>query len=276
MSAIAGAGRPGSFFRTYRALLLAALQAALQYRVQFFLYAMFSFMRPIVFLAAWTAVAASQGGTVGGMDQGAFAAYFVAVTLVTHFTFAWNSYEFEYLVRQGQLSPRLLRPLHPIHQFVSDNLVWKGFTSIAVIVVSILIAITFGARFDTEPWHLALGIPSVLLGAAIFFLADLTLASIAFWTTRVHAAVTLYQRIAFIFAGQIAPLGLLPGPLQAIAYALPFGYMMGVPADILRGGPTLEEALPMMAGQVAWLIAAVFIYRTVWRAGLREYSAVGA
>ena len=45
--------------RTYRALLLASLQSALQYRVQMFLYAMFSFMRPIIFLAAWSAVATS-------------------------------------------------------------------------------------------------------------------------------------------------------------------------------------------------------------------------
>ncbi len=262
--------------RTYRVLLLAQLQAAVQYRVQMFLYAFFSFMRPIIFLAAWTAVAASQGGSVGGFDQAAFAAYFVTLTLVTHFTFAWNAYDFEYQVRQGQLSPKLLRPLHPIHQSIAENLVFKGFTAVAVIAVSIFIAVTFGARFDTEPWHLALGIPSVLFGAVLYFTADFALASVAFWTTRVHAAVTLYQRTAFIFAGQIAPLGLLPGPLQAIAYALPFGYMLGVPADILRGGPTFDEAVRMVAGQVVWMVIAVFIFRAVWRAGLREYSAVGA
>lgn len=264
------------FLRTYRALLLASFQSAMQYRVQMFLYAMFSFMRPIIFLAAWSAVAASQGGSVGGFDQADFAAYFVTLTLVTHFTFAWNSYDFEYQVRQGQLSPQLLRPLHPVHRYISENIVFKGFTAVFVIAVAVFITITFGARFQTEPWHIALGIPSVLLGGALYFTADLTLASVAFWTTRVHAAVTLYQRTAFIFAGQIVPLGLLPGPLQTIAYALPFGYMLGVPADILRGGPTFDEAIRMVAGQIVWLGLAVVIFRMVWRAGLREYSAVGA
>ncbi|MGH2602073.1 MAG: ABC transporter permease [Dehalococcoidia bacterium] len=266
----------GGLLRTYRALLLAQLQAAMQYRLQMFLYVFFSFMRPIIFLAAWSAVAAAQGGTVAGYDQGAFAAYFVAAMLVTHFTFAWNAYDFEYQVRQGQLSSKLLRPLHPVHHSVAENIVWKAFTAVAVLGVSVFIAITFGARFETQPWHLALGIPSVLLGAVLYFTLDITLASIAFWTTRVHAAVTLYQRAAFIFAGQIAPLALLPGPLQAVAYVLPFGYTLGVPADILRGGPTFEEAIRMVAGQVVWVVLALAIFRAVWRAGLRAYTAVGA
>lgn len=269
-------GAAGRFVRTYRALLLAQLQTAVQYRVQMFLYAAFSFMRPIIFLAAWSAVAEAQGGVVGAFDRGAFAAYFVATMLVTHFTFAWNAYDFEYQVRQGQLSSKLLRPLHPIHTSITENVVWKAFTAVAVLLVALFISMTFGARFETEPWHLALGVGSTLLGAALYFTLDFTIASVAFWTTRVHAAVTLYQRTAFIFAGQIAPLALLPGPLQAIAYVLPFGYMLGVPADILRGGPTVAEALPMVAGQVVWLVIAVLLFRRVWRAGLREYSAVGA
>jgi ABC-2 type transport system permease protein len=262
--------------RIYRALLLAQFQSAMQYRVQMFLYVFFSFIRPIIFLAAWTAVAASQGGRVGSFDQPAFAAYFVTLTLVTHLTMAWNSFEFEYQVRQGQLSPLLLRPLHPVHYAIAGNLVWKSFTSIAVVAVATFIAFTFNARFDSQPWHVVLGIPSALLGGALYFTLDYALATVAFWTTRVHAATTLYNRIAFIFAGQIAPLSLLPGPLQTIGYILPFGYMLGVPADILRGGRTFDEAALLVAGQVVWLVVAVMLFRVVWRAGLREYTAVGA
>lgn len=269
-------GAAGGYARTYRALLLAQLQAAMQYRVQMFLYVFFSFIRPVIFLAAWTAVAAAQGGRVGDFDQASFAAYFVALTLVSHFSMAWNAYEFEFEVRQGRLSPKLLRPLHPVHYSIVENVVWKAFTSVAVMAMAVFIAITFGARFETEPWHIALGIPSALLGAALYFTMEYALAAIAFWTTRVQAAVTLYTRTAFIFAGQIAPLALLPGALQTVAYVLPFGYMLGVPADILRGGPTFAEALPMVAGQVVWLAIAVVLFRLVWRAGLREYSAVGA
>jgi len=260
----------------YRALFLQQFQVMSQYRVATFLYALFSFIRPIIFLAAWLAVAESQGGRVGTFSRADFVGYFVITIFVTHFATSWDFFEFEWEIRRGTLSPKLLRPLHYLNYAIVNNIIWKLMTSVAVIPVAILIAITFDARFETQPWHLAIGIPSVLLGAALNFMSGWVVASAAFWTTRVHSVVTLHQRIGFIFSGQIAPLSLLPGPLLAIAYALPFGYVLGVPADILRGGHDLPTALALVGGQVVWLAIAIALYRTVWAAGLRQYSAVGA
>lgn len=262
--------------RTYRALMTQQFQVMSQYRVSLFLYALFSFIRPIIFLAAWIAVADSQGGRLGAFSRSDFAAYYVIMILVTHFTTSWDFFEFEWEVRRGTLSAKLLRPLHPLHYSIVNNILWKLMTSVAVIPVAILIAITFDARLSTQPWHLAIGIPSLLLGAALQFTLGWVFASVAFWTTRVQAVVHLYQRAGFIFSGQIAPLSLLPGPLLAVAYALPFGYMLGVPADILRGGHDVTTALVLVAGQAVWLAVAIALYRVVWNAGLRQYSAVGA
>ena len=262
--------------RIYRALLVQAFQQMAQYRVAMFLYALFSFIRPIIFLSAWLAVAESQGGRLGAFSTSDLAAYFVVTIFVTHATQAWDFFEFEWEIRQGRLSPKLLRPLHPIHYSITGNVLWKLQTSVAVVPVAILIALTFDARFTTTPLHLAIGAVSTVLGAALAFTFGWVFASVAFWTTRVHAVVTLYQRTAFIFSGQIAPLALLPGPLMAAAYALPFAYMLGVPSDILRGGPDVATALLMVGGQIVWLGIAIVLYRIVWSAGLRQYSAVGA
>jgi viologen exporter family transport system permease protein len=260
----------------YRALLVAELQAAAQYRVQSVLWLLLTIVRPIVFLAAWTAAAATQGGSIGSFDAADFAAYYVALTLVGQLTNAWEAYDFEYEVRNGQLSPKLLRPLHPVHYLLVANIVWKLATLPALLPVLVLIAWTFHARFETQPWQIALFVPSVLLAAALRFLVSLILGTTAFWTTRIHALMSFYDRLTFLFAGQIAPLSLLPGPLQVLAYILPFGYMLGVPADLLRGGPSLSTALTLMAGQAIWLMAAWFGFVLIWRAGLRQYSAVGA
>lgn len=262
--------------RTYKALIVQQFQQQAQYRVSLFLYALFSFIRPIIFLAAWVAVAESQGGTLGALSRADLAGYFVITIIVTHLGTSWDFFEFEWEIRSGRLSPKLLRPLHPIHYSIVANILWKLMTSVVVVPVAILVAITFEARFQTQPWHLAVGTVSVLLGAALQFVFGWVFASVAFWTTRVNAVVTLYQRTGFIFSGQIAPLLLLPGPLLAIAFALPFAYMLGVPSEILRGGPDLGTALLMMGGQVVWLVIAIVLYRIVWNAGLRQYSAVGA
>jgi ABC-2 type transport system permease protein len=262
--------------RTYRALLVAQIQAAAQYRVQSILWMLFSVIRPVIFLAAWVAVANAQGGQIGAYDVRDFAAYYVALSLVTNLTMSWNAYDFEFEVRMGRLSPKLLRPLHPIHYAVVENIVWKLTTAVPLAIVLVFVSITFDARFRTTPAHLLLFLPSVLLAAILSFLAGWVLATLAFWTTRVHAISTFWDRAAFIFAGQIAPLALLPGPLQAISLALPFGYILGVPAEILRGGVSVPSALLLMAGQAFWIVVFYVALQRVWRVGVRQYSAVGA
>ncbi|MBA3764835.1 MAG: ABC-2 family transporter protein [Actinobacteria bacterium] len=265
-----------SLLATYRSLLVAQLQQAAQYRVQALLWMLFAIIRPIIFLAAWAAVATTQGGSVGGFSVGDFTTYFVCLTLVTHLTMAWNSHEFEFEIRQGRLSPKLLRPLHPLHYSVVENSVFKLTTIVPLSLVLLGVVLTFGARFETQPFHLILFVPSVVLAAALAFVTTWVIATLAFWVTRMRTANTLFMRASFIFAGQIAPIALVPGWLQALSYALPFWYMLGAPTEILRGSTTLEASLLIIAVQALWLCVAWVAFTFAWRAGLRQYSAVGA
>ena len=86
----------------------------------------------------------------------------------------------------------------------------------------------------------------------------------------------LYDRVVFVFAGQIAPLSLLPGPLAVVGYALPFAYMLWARAEILRGGMPFGQAMLVVAAQVVWLLLSWIAFVVVWRLGLRQFSAVGA
>jgi ABC-2 type transport system permease protein len=261
--------------RIYRALFVVYLQQAAQYRVQSALWLLFAIIRPVVFLAAWSAAATAQGGDISGFSIGDFAAYYMCLTLVGQLTRSWNAYDFETEVRQGKLSPKLLRPLHPLHYAIVENIVAKITTLPAMVPVLVLIGLTFHATFATQPWHVLVFVPSVLLAAALSFVFGWILASLAFWTTRVHAIMHLYDRLVFLFAGQVAPLSLLPGPLAAVGYALPFGYMLWAPAEILRGGPTLDQALTILLVQALWLGVSWVAFVIVWRFGLRQFSAVG-
>ena len=76
--------------------------------------------------------------------------------------------------------------------------------------------------------------------------------------------------------GQIAPLSLLPAPLALLSYALPFGYMLWAPSEILRGGLSFEQAMLTILAQSGWLAGSWIAYAAVWRMGLRQFSAVGA
>jgi ABC-2 type transport system permease protein len=265
-----------ALLRIYRVLFVANFQAATQYRVQSILWLLFAVIRPVVFLAAWSAAANAQGGSIGDFTVGDFAAYYVCLSLVSQLTMSWDAYDFELEVRQGKLSPKLLRPLHPLHYAVVSNVVYKVMTLPALLPALVLIAWTFQAHFQTQLWQVAVFVPSVLLAVALRFVFGWVLAALAFWTTRLHAIMQLYDRVSFIFAGQIAPLSLLPGPLAAVGYALPFAYMLWAPTEILRGGATFDQAMQILGAQLGWLVLSWLAFVVVWRLGLREFSAVGA
>jgi viologen exporter family transport system permease protein len=262
--------------RLYRVLFVASFQQMAQYRIQSVLWLLLAVIRPVVFLAAWSAAAATQGGSIGGYSIGDFAAYYVCLTLVSQLTMAWEAYDLEFEVRQGKLAPKLLRPLHPIHYTVVANVVYKITTLPALVPALVLIGWTFQARFETQWWQVAIFVPSVVLAAALRFVFGWFLGAFAFWTTRLHAIMHLYDRVVFLLSGQVAPLSLLPGPLATLGYALPFGYMMWAPAELLRGGMAYDQAIVTLGAQLTWLVVSSIAYVVVWRLGLRQFSAVGA
>jgi ABC-2 type transport system permease protein len=262
--------------RVYSALFAAEVAAAAQYRIQSVLWLLFAVVRPVVFLAAWSAAAATQGGSIGVFSAGDFAAYYVCLSLVIQLTNAWDAYDFELEVRTGRLAPKLLRPLHPLHYAVMSSFVYKLFTVPILAPVLVVLAWRFDAHFLTQPWQIALFVPSVLIAAALRFTFGWVLASLAFWTTRITSIMEFYDRLLFLFAGTVAPLSLLPGPLASLSQILPFAYMIWAPAEILRGGTTLPQTLQLIVVQLVWLVVSWISFSVIWRRGLRQFSAVGA
>jgi ABC-2 type transport system permease protein len=224
----------------------------------------------------WSTVSRSTGGSVGSFSASDFAAYFIVLMIVNHMTYTWIMYEYEYRVRQGTLSADLLRPVHPIHSDIADNLTSKLITLPGMLVIAGLLGLIFQPAFHPVPWAMAVFVPVVLLAFAVRFFVEWTLALAAFWTTRVSALNQMYFMLMLFFSGEIAPLELLPHPVQVIAFVLPFRWTIGFPTELLLGRLTPGQALTGIAMQMAWLAASLVLMRYVWRAGLKVYSAVGA
>jgi ABC-2 type transport system permease protein len=248
----------------------------LQYRVSLVIWLIGSVLQPVIYLVVWTTVAAGGGGTVGGFTTGDFAAYFIVLMLVDHVTFSWIFYEFEYRVRQGNLSPLLLRPIHPIHKDIAENLTYKLLTLAIMLPTAGALALAFRPTFATAPWMLAAFVPALVLGFGVRFLIEWTLALAAFWTTRVSALNELYFVGMLFLSGQVAPLALLPAPVRLVADLLPFRWMVAFPVELLIGRLTPAEALRGLGVQLVWLLLSFGLLALVWRAGVRRYSAVGA
>jgi ABC-2 type transport system permease protein len=259
----------GAKFRTEVALQLA-------YRGAIVIWLLGLLLEPIIYLVVWTTVAAAQGGTVGGFTAGNFAAYFTVLMIVNQLTFTWHFEFFDWRVRLGFFSAMLLRPLHPIHNDVAENLTFKALTFTIVVPVAILLLVSFGATSETQPWHVVAFVPALALAMLLRFVVEWTLALVALWVTQTAAINQAYWVVVLFLSGQVAPLTLLPGPIQTIASVLPFRWMVAFPVETALGRLSPTEILLGYAIQVGWIVAALAVLRVAWRAGIRRYSAVGA
>jgi ABC-2 type transport system permease protein len=245
------------------------------YRASLLIWMIGQVLEPLVYLIVWSIVSNVNGGTVGDYATNQFAAYFILLMLVNQITYTWIMYEFEYRIREGIFSFSLLKPVHPIHSDIADNISSKLITTPFMILVAIGLTIYFRPSISPEPWAVALFFPALLLAFAVRFLLEWTLALSAFWTTRVGAVNQTYFVVMLFLSGQFAPLSLFPYPIQILANILPFSWLISYPINLISGRLTLNEALIGLAAQGAWLIVSYVLFRIVWRAGVRIYSAVG-
>jgi ABC-2 type transport system permease protein len=260
----------------YRAKFRAEIALQFAYRGALVIWLLGLLLEPTVSLVVWTTVADSQGGVVGGFTPGDFAAYFTVLMVVNQLTFTWHFYFFEWRVRNGIFSPLLLRPVHPIHNDIAENLTFKLLTFTVVLPVALFLVVTFGATFDTQAWHVLAFLPALVLAMALRFLVEWTLATAAFWITRMAALNQAYYVAMLFLSGQVAPLALFPPVIQALGTILPFRWMVSFPVEVLLGRLGPSEVVVGYLAQAAWIGASLLVLRLAWRAGTRKYSAVGA
>ena len=260
----------------YRAQFKVWINQQLQYRVALIIWLIGMVLEPVIYLVVWTTVAQTSGGRVGNYTSGDFAAYFITLMLVNHATFTWIMFGFEYRVRQGQLSPMLLRPVHPIHGDIAENVSYKFLTLSIMVPAALILAWTFHAVFHITLATALVFTPALVLAFLLRFLLEWTLALVSFWTTRVNAVNQLYYVLLLFLSGQVAPLSLFPRPVEQLANVLPFRWMVAFPVELLLGRLDNGQIAAGFAAQAIWLVVIFFILRAVWRLGVRKYSAVGS
>jgi len=247
-----------------------------QYRVAMIIWLIGIIIEPVVYLVVWSNVAAASGGSVGGYDRAGFAAYFIGAMVVNHLTFCWHMWEYDYIIRQGQLSARLLRPMHPIHADLAENMAYKVLTSVVVVPTTVVLILIFKPVWQPQTGQLLVFVPSLVMAFLIQFFMGWALAMAAFWTTRISAINRIYFLGKLFLAGQLSPLTLLPGWLQTAASISPFRWMLSFPVELLLGRVTGTAVYTGLLAQLIWVTLGFLAVRTIWRAGVRRYSAFGS
>jgi ABC-2 type transport system permease protein len=243
----------------------------LQYRADVVMWSLFSIITPLLSLVIWqAALAAANPERLVELRT-----YYLLAILVELMTRSWRGY---YLVEQilnGSVIKYLLRPRILLLEFVANNLCTKAMQLLIPLPLFIL-ALIFSPQWFSpaiyQSSHLLLFTGSVILAAGLGFAFNISLGLLAFWieeASELHSYSFLLRELT---SGLLIPLYLMPEWARSLANALPFRYIISAPLEIILGQVDLAGALQLLLYQALWLIAFVFIMRTLWLRGLKTYA----
>ncbi len=267
----------GAISRTVRAiptLLRIGVAETVAYRAEFMVW-MLTTTLPLVMLGLWTSVASE--GPFRGYSSPDFVAYYLATLIVRNLTGSWVVWQINEEVRQGQMSMRLLRPVHPFVQYAASHVAAVPLRGlVALPVTAIMLATSARDSITHDPAQIALFLVSVGVAWMLTFAFLFALGSCAFFLDKGMSLMEVYFGVFAIFSGYLIPLPLLPGWLRSLADWLPFRFMLAAPVEILtKPAHSLGDNLLVVGEQVAWASGVLFVALAIWRAGVRRFEAVG-
>lgn len=259
--------------RAYPALLRVGFASVVAYRAEFLIW-MFSTNMPLVMLAIWSAVALE--GPVGAYSQRGFTAYYLCALLVRMLTGSWVVWELTMDIRQGMLSLRLLRPLHPLIVYSAENLAAVPLRGLIAIPLGTILLVSAGKdalSHDLRLWAL---LAPAMLGA--WLLTFLVMAMIGTLSLYVESATSLFDAwlgFSAVLSGYLVPLDLFPPAVARVAALLPFRFLLSFPVELMLGRVAPMEALGLLAVQWSYVAVALAGTLALWRAGMKRFGAFG-
>jgi ABC-2 type transport system permease protein len=259
--------------RAYPTLLRVGLAEAVAYRAEMLIWMLTTTM-PLVSLALWSAVAAEA--PIGRFTQARFGAYFLATLVVRQLTGSWLVWALNQAIRSGELSQRLLKPIHPLVSFSAENLAAVPLrAALAAPIAVIGLFIAEPGALPSTPGRVALVLAALVGAWAINFLTMALIGSLAFF---VESSTSIFEiwLVAFgVLSGYLVPLELFPAWLQRLAAAMPFRYTIAFPVEAILGLLPPGAALENLAIQWAYVALCAAGAWLVWRAGIKRYGAFG-
>ena len=112
--------------------------------------------------------------------------------MVNHATFSWIMWEYDYRIRSGDFSMVLLKPIHPIHSDIADNLGMKVLTLIVFLPAVGVLIWFFQPTWTFVGWAVTATVPALIFAFLMRFFLEWGLAMSAFLTAHTGAVKVAY------------------------------------------------------------------------------------
>ncbi|HZU76998.1 MAG TPA: ABC-2 family transporter protein [Dehalococcoidia bacterium] len=248
-------------FATYRAATLAGV----------FTNTVFGYLRAYVFVAMYTGQASIAGYNLPDTLTYTFVSQGMLMTV-----YIWGWWEIALTIRSGDVVTDLSRPFDYELYWLAQDLGRATYHAIFRGIPPFLIgAIAFHLRLPQHAWTWLLFALSVYLAVCVSFALRFMVNLSAFWLLDYRGVGALAAAAWTLFSGQVLPVGFFPGPLAALAHALPFVAMIGTPIDVFLEKQQGLALVGVLTVQAAWALALLALGRLMLAGATRKVVVQG-
>ncbi|WP_225834538.1 ABC-2 family transporter protein [Streptomyces sp. NK08204] len=269
---------PSARARRYLPFATGGLQSLLQYRSTFVMTGITAAAGAAVTVFLWRAVyaGAAPGEGPGGFSTEGITTYLLMAQVLQILHANRVDDEVAAEVYRGDVAVMLVRPVsYPVVRFfaclpvVAANAVLVGLPVLGLFALIVPLTVP-------RPVDVLLFLVSTVLSVLLAFLVNLLTGMTGFVTTNTWGVRMVKQSVVAFFAGQLVPLALMPGPLAALASALPFRGMVDGPLVLLLGRyDGVAGAVGVLTRQIGWVAGLTLLSAALWRASLRRLEVLG-
>lgn len=228
---------------------------------------------PLVLLMIWVEMA-ERLGSIGGYGREDFILYFLFLFLAEQMTPCWAIRYMDRSIKNGDLAPRLLRPIDPIWHLIAQH--W-GEMSLRLPIVLAIFSLAVIWTHVALPWQrLPIFALATMVAWWVYFTLNYAIASLAFWMESILHFDALLYRLVALFGGMVLPIDLFPAFFGKILLYSPFPYVLYFPAQLALGKLSQAEIAKGFAIALIWIFIGTLAHIYLWRLGKRRFSAVGA
>lgn len=255
------------------AALKNGFQDATAYRIEFLFEVLGSaFVPAAIQWVLWYALFNIGGAeSVAGMNYHELVSYTLVSLLFTQIRGGDHDFELAEMIRSGQLSNYLLRPVGVVEFVYIRGVAPK----LLVAGICFLLGATVGLFFGLNPLRMAGAMGLALIGNVIHYQIGAALSTSSFLWEEAYSMLMVKNLLVSLLSGELLPLNLFPPSMQWIWKSTPFYLYVFGPTQYALGRWSTAEFLQQLFIGGLWMLAGWALIRISWGWGMRRYLSLG-
>lgn len=264
------------FLGKYGKVANISLQNNIEYRWNFFINLIFSFIPFLANIMLWICIYGHNGEAFGFTLKEMLTYYFV-ILIVENLITNTTTYEVAKDIRLGDISKYLIKPInymgYNFMKAVPKNLLFIVFGGIPLIILGFFLRGYLTIKISVL--NISCFVLALVIGYLINFLLNYLLSILAFFFSEVNSMFVAIDVLKGIITGKLFPISIVPKMLYNFLMITPFQFTAYLPTVILLDKLSVNEVYKNLIIGTLWVILLFVLSKVMWKKGLRKYSAFG-